>query len=231
MIDCHSHCLPQMDDGARTVRESLLMLEEARAQGVDTVVATPHFYPGQETIAEFLARREAAATELRSHLKPDTVRLLLGAEVLIRQGLSQEDLRPLCIEGTDIILVEMPFYRPPDWLFEELENIALEQDLTLMLAHLDRYRSFFSREKLNELMELPNVIVQLNGEAFLDRHNYRKLRHWLPTPNYLVLGSDMHRNDVRRPNLKPAARALRRTRVGRRWLEMAQQDAPMFLQV
>lgn len=44
MIDFHSHILPGMDDGSKSTQESLEMLDMLRAQGVDTVAATPHFY-------------------------------------------------------------------------------------------------------------------------------------------------------------------------------------------
>ena len=47
MIDFHSHIRPGMDDGSQTVEESLTLLEMLRAQGVDTVAATPHFYAGK----------------------------------------------------------------------------------------------------------------------------------------------------------------------------------------
>lgn len=43
MIDFHSHVLPCMDDGSKSTEESIQMLSMLREQGVETVVATPHF--------------------------------------------------------------------------------------------------------------------------------------------------------------------------------------------
>ena len=43
MTDYHSHILPGMDDGSRSVEESLSLLREEVRQGIDTVVMTPHF--------------------------------------------------------------------------------------------------------------------------------------------------------------------------------------------
>jgi len=60
LTDLHTHILPGMDDGARNVAMSLAMLEAERAQGVDTVVLTPHFYREREDAERFLQRREAA---------------------------------------------------------------------------------------------------------------------------------------------------------------------------
>jgi protein-tyrosine phosphatase len=169
-----------MDDGAADIATSVAMLTEAGRQGVSTMVATPHFYPGQESMATFLQRRCASLEQLTPHLPTDAPRLLTGAEVLVREGTSQLDLRPLCIEGTDCLLVELPFMQPPYWLYEELENITYGQRLTLILAHVDRYMPWYSSKRMNGMKEFPDIIFQLNGEAFLNRHCYAALRRWLP---------------------------------------------------
>ena len=144
IIDFHAHCLPHMDDGAADIATAVNMLTEAGRQGVSTVVATPHFYLGQETASSFLERRQAAREALRPHLPADAPHLVPGAEVLLREGISRLDLHPLCIEGTDCLLAELPFMQPPYWLYEELENIVYGQQLTLILAHVDRYMPWYS---------------------------------------------------------------------------------------
>ena len=54
MIDFHTHILPGMDDGSRSVAESIAMLRAQAEQGVTTVIATPHFYANDESVATFL---------------------------------------------------------------------------------------------------------------------------------------------------------------------------------
>ena len=60
MIDWHSHILPEMDDGSKDVSESLLMLDSLRDQGIESVVATPHFYANDEPVETFLERQKAS---------------------------------------------------------------------------------------------------------------------------------------------------------------------------
>ena len=132
LTDFHSHCLPQMDDGAVDTAESLEMLRQTLAQGIETVAATSHFYAGQESVSDFLARREAALQQLTGAIAatPELsgrIRLLMGAEVLLREGIHHLDLRPLCLEGTDCILLEMPFSPRPSWMDETIESIVFEQ--------------------------------------------------------------------------------------------------------
>ena len=225
MTDFHTHCLPGIDDGAADLDEALALLEDTVRQGIHTVATTPHFYLGQQTVPEFLARRDAALATLETalHEQPEfaSLRLLTGAEVLLREGVSRVDLRPLCLQGTDILLVELPFMTAPYWLTDELEEIAFGQRLTVMLAHVNRYRTWYSAKEIRNLLELPDVIVQINGEAFADGAKYRHLRHWLPEPERLVFGSDMHHPHRRPQNLQAAENRMGRDRTGRVWLELA----------
>ena len=72
MIDFHTHILPRMDDGSRSVEESLEMLDSMRQQGVKTVFATPHFYANDESVDSFLERREASLKAMRRWMKRRT---------------------------------------------------------------------------------------------------------------------------------------------------------------
>ena len=228
LVDFHSHCLPSVDDGARDVDTACAMLQKAAEQGAVAVAATPHFYWGEHTVESFLQARSAAVEQQRPHmdrLPP----LRLGAEVLLREHISRVDLRPLCLEGTDVLLVELPFMRPPGWVLEELENIAYNQRLTVMLAHLDRYLPWYSAERVGQLLDLPDVIVQLNAESIAHRGDFRALRKWLPDTRRMVLGSDMHDLSHRGPELDAAAKMLSKQRLGRVWLERMQATADLLM--
>ena len=233
--DLHSHCLPGIDDGAIDLRESIAMLRESLRQGVRTVVATPHFYYGNSTVEAFLEDRQQALERLQQRIActPELagrLRLIPGAEVLVRRGIGQIDLRPLCMRDTHAILLEMPFMPPPGWLYDELEDIALGQRLTVILAHVDRYRHWYSTTEIARLMDFPDLVVQINAEAFLDGHEYRRLRRWLPQPKRLVLGSDMHHADRRAPNILPACQKMQRhRRCGREWVAQMLDGADELL--
>lgn len=204
------------------------MLAESARQGVHTVIATPHFYRSQEDIPEFLRRRTVAAQQMADSV-PDGMRIILGAEVLLQKGLSKQDLHPLCLEGTNKILIELPFSPPSAWLYEEMENIALEQRLDVILAHVDRYMPWYSHGEMATMMDFPDLSVQLNGEAFSYAGAFRALRRWLPHSERIVFGSDMHHAVHRAPNLEQAYRKLKRKSIGRQWLEKARQTSPALL--
>ena len=69
MTDFHSHILPGVDDGSKSIEETLKMLELLSDQGVRRVVATPHFYPNHHSVEEFLEKRNSAYEEIKKHFE------------------------------------------------------------------------------------------------------------------------------------------------------------------
>ena len=70
IIDVHCHILPGVDDGAKDIETSLAMLEASRDQGVQCMVATPHFYATRDRVDAFLTRRKAAWEALKARMEP-----------------------------------------------------------------------------------------------------------------------------------------------------------------
>lgn len=196
--DNHCHILPRIDDGARDSKMALAMLEKMRSQGVDRVVATPHFYAHHEKSVEgFLKKRDSSYHRIR---KESPLPIRLGAEVAIEYGLSyKENINKLAIEGTNVILLELPYRRFESWMPEEIETVASEYGLTVMLAHIHRYLSFYSRDDMERILDL-DVIFQVNNEAFKSFREKLFIRRLIKEGREIALGSDSHNLMDRRPN-------------------------------
>ena len=138
MIDFHSHILPEMDDGSQSPEESVRMLQLLRRQGVQTVIATPHFYSNQDNPDNFLARREASFQKLP--YDPETMpQILLGVEVTYFRDMSRsEELFRLCVGDSCVLLIEMPFFK---WTKRMVADICSMHRMGYIpvLAHVDRY--------------------------------------------------------------------------------------------
>lgn len=202
IIDFHSHILPQIDDGSQSIDESAEMLRCMKKQGIDFVIATPHFYAKHDNPEHFLERRARAKAELDEVLTDDMPKVILGAEVAYFPGMSQSKaLQDLAIEGTKAILVELPWGKWKDSVYRELSRIYEQQNLIPIVAHVDRYltpyRSFGIPKKLEQLP----VLVQANGEFFLDKATARKAKKMLAAEQIHLLGSDTHNLTDRAPNL------------------------------
>lgn len=211
VVDFHSHILPGVDDGSRSLEESLKLLKLEAAQGIRHVVATPHFYPDHDSPERFLRRREASARALRGAMagREDLPSVSLGAEVHFYFGISESELLPeLTIDGGKCVLVEMPRGTWTRSMYAELEGIWTKQGITPVIAHLDRYISPFRTHGIPEqLAELP-VMVQANADFFLERRTSRMALRLLKEDRIHLLGSDCHDLKHRRPNLSEAVEKI-----------------------
>lgn len=214
MVDFHSHILPGIDDGSRSVEMSVAMLEEMARQGIDCVVATPHFYPHKDRPERFLERREKAAIALQQAIadRTDLPRILLGAEVYYFPGISNSEALPaLTIQGTDCILIEMPHTAWTEDMYRELENIRIRHDLLPVIAHIDRYITPLRQHKIPERLSQMDVLIQANGSFFLRPGTRRLAMKLLRADRIHLLGSDCHNMQERAPNLAQAAQVIRQT--------------------
>lgn len=194
MIDFHTHLLPSIDDGSRSVEETRGILRVQQQHGINTIVATSHFYPDQN-IEEFVQIRKEAKQKIEEELQRVSVQLKLGAEVLLGVDTCRlEQLEALCIEGTKYILIELPYIHWYDWVYTGVQNIIDNKRLIPILAHIERYE---------DVMVNPNCLIpfaemgclfQVNTTSLYPKSIYHKLAMKLAKHGFIhLIGSDVHR--------------------------------------
>jgi len=204
MIDFHSHILPGIDDGSPDEQESLSLLKALREQGVDTVCATSHFYIDHRSPESFLRRRQEAWKRLQAVLPDEAPRILLGAEVLYFPGISHlEELPLLCLQGTNVLLLEMPFTRWSEAMIREVKELALSRRVIVLMAHIDRYYYRQRRSVWDEFLE-DDILIQANADFFLGTWTKRRALRLLREGTIQLLGSDCHNITARPPRLQEA---------------------------
>lgn len=231
MIDFHSHILPEMDDGSRNVSESIAMLSASKNQGIQTMMATSHYYQSRETIDEFLNRREKSFQKLLTETKGIEIpNIRLGAEVAFFSGMSKmEGLERLKMQGTDCILIEMPFSIWTSSNINEIYSIANNLALTPILAHVERFTDFTENSsKLDDLINL-GAIFQMNGEYINGWKSKRRALKHLRDGDYFLLGSDCHNMDTRSPNLGAAFQTIQKKLGARRLGEIEELGYSLLL--
>ena len=141
-VDCHSHVCPSGDDGASTVAQGSVLCREAARRGTAVLFATPHVWPHlplttareDEIRTAFAALRPIAGLELR-----------LGFGLTPDRALLDEDPRRYLLEGTDCVLMEVPFSGPVDELVDLAEH-AEAAGLRPVIAHPERTESVLADE-------------------------------------------------------------------------------------
>ena len=200
IVDLHCHALQCIDDGAKGKEESLVMLSAEHSQGVDRVVFTPHFYAHREhSVTSFLKKRQKAFDEIKD--ESPIKNMHLAAEVAIESEISElPDIEKLAIEGTNLILLELP-YRPfENWMAEEIYNISIKYGLEVILAHPHRYCDTYTDDQMDKVLSLCSY-WQINNEAFGNWKESRFVKKLMKRDvTKLLFGSDSHNMTSRKPN-------------------------------
>lgn len=189
--DWHSHILPGVDDGVRTMDETLEILALYEILGVKTVWLTPHVMEDVPNTTEHLKERFA---ELQATYK-GSVRLHLAAEYMLdnlfQERLDNADLLPLGEKG-DRLLVETSCYNPPMNLCETLERIR-SKGFHPVLAHPERYIYMsggdygkLKREGVRFQINLPSLA------GFYGKEARRKAERLLAEDHAGLYGTDSH---------------------------------------
>lgn len=210
MIDMHSHCLPFIDDGADSLETSLKMLENAKINGADIVVSTPHCVLRKIDVNTFLKNRQKSYESVMEQISRNPEKypvLMLGAEVFLGSDLSDaEYIEKLCYEGTKYILLETDSRISCSVLSEWIYNFTIN-GLKPVIAHIDR---FDNREKLMYELNGIDVVYQINASRFLSVFSESKLKKILNNGTRFVVSSDMHNLDKRPFNLHLAMKKAHR---------------------
>ena len=208
LVDLHSHILPGIDDGSPDVGTSAAMLRREAEQGVDVVCATSHYYAKYSSIPAFCERRAEALERLSSVLTAELPRVLPAAEVAYFPHMEEQDLMPLCIQGTRTLMLEMPFADWTDLQLETVEALVLDCRYDVVLVHPERFCfSKSNRHKLEKLAELP-IGLQVNAGSLLRWGTRRLALDLLQMAQYPLLGSDCHNLTSRPPNLKEGRKVV-----------------------
>lgn len=224
MIDLHSHILPHMDDGSKSVEMSCSMLRTMAEMGIDTVCATSHYYADQNEISTFCDRRLQAMNRLSAELPKGLPHILAAAEVAYFPRMEEKDLIHLCIKDTRTLFLEMPYSEWTALQIETVATLALDLCYQVILVHPERFCfSKSNSEKLKKLDELP-LAMQINADSLIQWRTRRLSMELLQTVKIPLLGSDCHNTTTRPPNLK-GGRNIVEKKLGRQFLEQIDENA------
>ncbi|MBE6671549.1 MAG: hypothetical protein E7593_05030 [Ruminococcaceae bacterium] len=205
MIDVHSHCLPALDDGAKDVSESIDMLVNSFAQGVERCICTPHaIVHSDRDIVRLIEKRSKSIEQLKEGIaqkQASVPELHYGFEVFLDNDISVYDnVDKLCIENTRYMLVEMSFTKYNEKYAEWLYSLSLK-GIVPILAHVERYTYF---NKLFGELGGFDVVYQINAGTLLKSEGKKLLNELYDYGCNVVCGSDMHNMLFRRSKIGKA---------------------------
>lgn len=216
MIDIHTHILPGVDDGARSFREALRLLEDAAKAGTKEIILTPHCAPsygfwnfdgGELDLCFRRLCREAQRERIPVILHPGMEVLYEGREEMLYH---REEYCTLC--HSRYLLMEYPFDGTKEEFLEGIET-AGECGFVPVVAHPERYDCIQKAPSLVVTGSAMGALFQINKSSLKGSHgeNAWKTGHWI-LENGLAdfIASDAHDPLRRNSNLQGIEQYIRR---------------------
>ena len=213
IIDIHSHIIPCVDDGARSMEQSLKMLEIAASEGITGMIATPHQKADRKCVTpEGITKRIRILQEEAEKLKIP-VKLYPGNEIFYRHGLAEllEAGKIRTMADSHYALIEFLPGEDYNYIRDALGRVA-SFGYWPILAHVERYANVVKNlEKARELKDDTGCFFQINassvsGEQGLAVKNVVKKLLKLGLVDFAA--TDTHSDGGRAPRIKKCAAYL-----------------------
>lgn len=200
MIDIHCHVLPGIDDGSRSMEESINILKQMSALGFHHMVATPHYITGSSFKANN-AKKIGLIEEVQNRLNEENIEmtLFLGNEVYIdNEILSLLDRNEIAsVNAGKYLLIELP----RNGKINDLNDLIFKlrtRDIVPIIAHPERYICLQENVSLIDELVGHGALLQVNFESINGKYgkDAKKLALYLLKNKKLhFLASDIHHED------------------------------------
>lgn len=194
-IDIHSHILPGLDDGSKSIEETQLLLDHLQKIGFSRCIATPHTLPEVwENSAKGITDK---FSETKSQLSESASTMLVHAasEYMINDAfLERLHSEPLLTLKDNKVLIEMSYLNPPLALKEIIFEIQIK-GYQPILAHPERYLFYHNQLKMFETLKKMEVQFQLNLLSTVGYYgsSVAKIADFLLKENHIdFVGTDVH---------------------------------------
>jgi len=223
MCDIHCHILPGIDDGPATLSESVEMCRQAAADGIRTIVATPHYNGVYQPDAEHI---DQAAGRLRESLAAEEipVAIELGAEVAPLADLAEfihHNPHLTMARQQKHVLFEPPHNSMPEWLTDMIFELRI-QGYGVIISHAERNIEIQDNPSIVLPLVQSGVMLQLTADSIvgnLGREAKKCATTLLKMNAAHFIATDAHSPDFRSPHLYDALQRAARY-AGDRALEL-----------
>lgn len=205
MIDVHTHIIPNIDDGSKSVEETFNLIKEAANAGFNKIISTSHYM--EDYYESEVKERKAWIDALNQKIQEQNinVKLYLGNEIYLSSNIIKllEEEKASTLNNTSYVLFEMPLNSKPLELYDTLFEM-LRCKLVPILAHPERY-SFVQKdpELIYDLIE-KGVLMQCNFGSFIGYYGTKAeiIAKQLLLKNMVhFLGSDVHKQESIYPKI------------------------------
>ncbi|HEN6030176.1 tyrosine protein phosphatase [Streptococcus agalactiae] len=217
MIDIHSHIVFDVDDGPKTLEESLSLIEESYRQGVRIIVSTSHRRKGMFETPEDIIFKNFSIVKHEAEKRFEHLQILYGGELYYTSDMLEKlKLKQIpTLNNTKFALIEFSMQTSWKDIHTALSNVLM-LGITPVVAHIERYNALENqKERVKEIINM-GCYTQINSshilkqKLFNDKHKRfkKRARYFLEENLVHFVASDMHNLDVRPPFLAEAYKII-----------------------
>lgn len=217
MIDIHSHIVFDVDDGPKTLEESLSLIEESYRQGVRIIVSTSHRRKGMFETPEDIIFKNFSIVKHEAEKRFEHLQILYGGELYYTSDMLEKlKLKQIpTLNNTKFALIEFSMQTSWKDIHIALSNVLM-LGITPVVAHIERYNALENqKERVKEIINM-GCYTQINSshilkqKLFNDKHKRfkKRARYFLEENLVHFVASDMHNLDVRPPFLAEAYKII-----------------------
>ena len=207
-VDIHCHILPGVDDGSQTPEETKAMLQKEWDEGIQIMVATPHYHKqrGKNDI-ELIKKQLLLTRKLAKEVHPK-MQICLGMEIYYGEDVTEllKEGRVVSIRKSRYILVE---FSPGDE-FQYILNAVRKLQMsghTVIIAHIERYNCLRKDISNVEYLREMGAYLQVNTGSITGSYGRsvkKFLREVLKAHLVQLVGTDAHGSERRTPKMQEA---------------------------
>lgn len=206
--DCHCHILPGLDDGSRNGGETYRLLQMMYAEGIRTVIATPHFRLSKwKNSYDAVSKAFLQTQDLARRIDPK-FRIYLWNEAFWEDGLIYHLQHGNCrVLGKGYVLVECETDSTEDTL-RNMQEILCANGYIPVFAHIERYQVVRKKKEIVDELKEAGAWIQVNSDSITGKNGYftaRFCRKLLKQEKIDLIGTDCHRTDFRPPQFRKCA--------------------------
>ena len=166
MIDIHTHLLYEVDDGAKSMEESIAMLQDAKNQGIEKCILTPHYRHGMFPYHK--DKIDEHFTLLQKEAEKIGIEIYIGCEFHVDSSVFEylQTERCYTLAQSSYVLTEYSYVTEYDYIYEKTKRL-IACGYTPVIAHAERYECFLKKPKLCEEISDLGAYIQINADSVL----------------------------------------------------------------
>lgn len=214
MVDIHSHLIPNVDDGSKSVEETFMLIKEADRAGITDIILTPHYIVNSyEQNANTLILLKDKLQQILDKDKIN-VKLHIGMEVYITDNLIDllKQNKLLTLANSKYLLMELPLNTNVQYLDMVIFKL-IENNIIPIIAHPERYK--FVQEDPSKVRELidSGCLIQSNIGSILGIYGKKAkktIKYLLKNDLINFIATDTHRKNTIYPLLEKGIKKIKK---------------------